>query len=47
MNASQRDGKTALICGIAGQDGGYLAAHLLGHGYTVIGIHDRVRVQSM
>ena len=37
MNASHRDGKTALICGIGGQDGGYLAAHLLGLGYTVIG----------
>lgn len=29
--------KTALICGVGGQDGGYLAAHLLGLGYRVIG----------
>jgi GDPmannose 4,6-dehydratase len=30
-------GRTALICGIGGQDGAYLARHLLAHGYTVIG----------
>lgn len=29
--------KTALICGIGGQDGGYLAATLLARGYTVWG----------
>ncbi|NCA10554.1 GDP-mannose 4,6-dehydratase [bacterium] len=29
--------KTALICGIGGQDGAYLAAHLLGQGYAVVG----------
>ena len=29
--------KSALICGISGQDGGYLAAHLLGLGYRVVG----------
>ena len=29
--------KTALICGIGGQDGAYLASHLLAHGYSVIG----------
>ncbi len=29
--------KTALITGITGQDGGYLAQHLLGLGYRVIG----------
>jgi len=29
--------RTALICGIGGQDGAYLAAHLLGLGYTVVG----------
>jgi GDPmannose 4,6-dehydratase len=29
--------KTALICGIGGQDGGYLAAHLLGLGYKIVG----------
>ncbi len=30
-------GRTALICGIGGQDGAYLAAHLLDLGYTVVG----------
>ncbi|MFM1903024.1 MAG: hypothetical protein RLZZ440_924, partial [Planctomycetota bacterium] len=30
-------GRTAVICGIGGQDGAYLAAHLLGLGYSVIG----------
>ncbi|MEX0670823.1 MAG: GDP-mannose 4,6-dehydratase [Pirellulales bacterium] len=30
-------GCTALICGVGGQDGGYLAKHLLGLGYTVVG----------
>lgn len=29
--------RTALICGISGQDGAYLARHLLGRGYRVIG----------
>ena len=29
--------RTALICGITGQDGCYLAAHLLGLGYRVVG----------
>lgn len=29
--------RTALICGIGGQDGAYLAAHLLGLGYAVTG----------
>ena len=29
--------KTAVICGISGQDGAYLAAHLLGLGYRVVG----------
>ncbi|MFM8415140.1 MAG: GDP-mannose 4,6-dehydratase [Planctomycetota bacterium] len=37
--APDRDpaGRTAVICGIGGQDGAYLAAHLLGLGYTVVG----------
>jgi GDPmannose 4,6-dehydratase len=30
-------GRTALICGVGGQDGAYLAAHLLDLGYTVVG----------
>lgn len=29
--------KTALIAGITGQDGAYLAHHLLGLGYRVVG----------
>ena len=29
--------RTALICGISGQDGAYLARHLLGLGYRVVG----------
>ncbi len=29
--------RTALICGIGGQDGAYLARHLLGLGYAVVG----------
>jgi GDPmannose 4,6-dehydratase len=33
----ESNGRTALICGIGGQDGAYLAAHLLACGYTVIG----------
>ncbi len=30
-------GRTALICGIGGQDGAYLATHLLSQGYDVVG----------
>ena len=30
-------GRKALICGMGGQDGSYLAAHLLDLGYTVVG----------
>lgn len=37
MTTSSPSTKTALICGISGQDGAYLAAHLLGNGYTVVG----------
>ncbi len=37
MASSNRLRKTALICGIGGQDGGYLAAHLLRLGYRVVG----------
>ena len=36
-NASSGSGKTALICGMSGQDGSYLAGHLLDLGYTVVG----------
>jgi GDPmannose 4,6-dehydratase len=35
--ASDFAGRTAVICGIGGQDGAYLAAHLLELGYTVVG----------
>ena len=43
-------GKTALLAGITGQDGSYLAEFLLGKGYKVYGIvrrsslenHDRI-----
>jgi GDPmannose 4,6-dehydratase len=31
----------AIITGITGQDGGYLAEYLLGHGYTIIGLKRR------
>ena len=34
-------GKVALITGITGQDGAYLAAYLIGPGYTVHGIKRR------
>ena len=39
-------GRTALICGIGGQDGGYLAAHLLGLGYTVVGTSRDARANA-
>jgi GDPmannose 4,6-dehydratase len=39
--AMARVGKTAIITGITGQDGAYLAAHLLDHGYRVIGAFRR------
>jgi GDPmannose 4,6-dehydratase len=38
---SSRAGKTALITGITGQDGAYLAEYLLGKGYVVHGIKRR------
>lgn len=31
------DMKTALICGVSGQDGAYLTRHLLDRGYRVVG----------
>ena len=39
--------KTALICGISGQDGAYLAAHLLGKGYRVVGTSRDAQISSM
>ena len=35
--AAHSNGRTAVICGVGGQDGAYLAAHLLGLGYRVVG----------
>lgn len=35
--SAQKPGKTALICGVTGQDGSYLARHLLLQGYRVVG----------
>ena len=35
--ATEPNGRTAVICCIGGQDGAYLAAHLLALGYAVIG----------
>jgi len=39
-------GKTALITGITGQDGSYLAEFLLGKGYTVYGLIRRTSTES-
>lgn len=39
--------KTALICGITGQDGAYLARLLLGKGYRVIGTSRDAQVNSL
>lgn len=36
-DAAVRSGRRALICGVSGQDGAYLAQHLIAQGYTVIG----------
>jgi len=38
--------KTALICGISGQDGAYLAKHLLRRGYRVVGTSRDAAVAS-
>jgi GDPmannose 4,6-dehydratase len=37
MARIHRPQQTALVCGISGQDGAYLAAHLLAQGYRVVG----------
>ena len=37
MARIHRPQPTALVCGISGQDGAYLAAHLLDQGYRVVG----------
>lgn len=38
--------KTALICGVSGQDGAYLAAYLLNQGYTVCGTSRDAQMSS-
>ena len=40
-NETNRKARTALITGVTGQDGAYLAELLLGKGYTVHGIKRR------
>jgi GDPmannose 4,6-dehydratase len=39
--------KTALICGVSGQDGGYLAQFLLGKGYRVVGSSRDAQIASL
>lgn len=39
--------KTVLICGINGQDGAYLAKHLLGHDYNVVGTSRDAQMSSL
>ena len=39
--------KTVLICGINGQDGAYLAKHLLGHDYEVVGTSRDAQMSSL
>jgi GDPmannose 4,6-dehydratase len=39
--------KSALITGINGQDGSYLAEHLLDHGYTVYGLVRRTSIRNL
>jgi GDPmannose 4,6-dehydratase len=39
--------KTALITGINGQDGSYLAEHLLEHGYKVFGLVRRTSIRNL
>ncbi|MCA9080390.1 MAG: GDP-mannose 4,6-dehydratase, partial [Planctomycetaceae bacterium] len=38
MTFPERNGKTALITGITGQDGSYLAEFLIQKGYNVVGV---------
>ena len=37
MQNESRNPPTAMITGITGQDGCYLAAHLIKHGYKIVG----------
>ena len=41
MSAQDSKRRVALITGVTGQDGAYLAEYLLGLGYTVLGIKRR------
>ncbi len=41
MSATRENGKTALVTGVTGQDGAYLAELLLGKGYVVHGLKRR------
>lgn len=47
MNPSASQRRTALICGITGQDGCYLAAHLLGLGYREVGTSRQATVERL
>ena len=38
--------KTALVCGVSGQDGALMANHLLSKGYTVIGVSRNAKLNS-
>lgn len=40
------DGKKAIIFGVSGQDGSYLAEFLLGEGFTVVGVTRRVSTDN-
>jgi GDPmannose 4,6-dehydratase len=45
MEKQKSNGKKALVTGITGQDGAYLAEFLLGKGYEVHGIKRRSAIQ--
>ena len=38
--------RTALVTGITGQDGSYLAEQLLERGYRVVGVHRRLSAEN-
>ena len=46
QDASSKGGRTALICGVSGQDGSYLAQLLLKKGYQVFGTSRDVQGSS-
>ena len=43
---SAHEGRRALICGVSGQDGAYLARHLLSQGYVVFGTSRDAQMSS-